>query len=801
MSHAYKNRGRRIPASLLCVLLACVLLLTACNGTGSGTDTEASGTTAATEPETQPAENPQDTPKTGEYKTSSDLVLPAYTYDSGKGDNNVTGILPASRDVFTDLWVATDGLGRSTPAPADTRVPTAGQVGIFYFLWRDADQDKLSSIPASNHHEAWLKGGDDLLWEVMQEGGEGHPHYWAEPYFGYYSSNDEWVLRKHAYMFAEAGIDFVFFDTTNNNLHTRSHMTLLKVWEEVKQEGYNVPKVCFLCGDYDGEFHELYNSLYKKGLYQDLWFYWNGKPLVMTSGTSIKWTDEEKDFFEWRLSWATASQPWYQSRRGRECWPWSDDYSPSWGMDKDGNKEQLVVMCGGGGQVGRSYARGGYPKVSGRWDFGYVLWPDYTSQGLMFSRFFDFVVTKQPSIVMITGWNEWIAGRWSAAGAGAGGGGLTWANEYQASNDPTKKENSYFVDEFNPEFSRDIEPMKGGFGDAYFYQMAEYVRLYKGSRYEETAFGQWAIDLDGSLGQWYAVGPEYRDYQGDITERVSPGHVGGAEEGMYINFSGRNDFVTAKVSTDSQYLYFMAECASDITAPEGNNWMNLFINADCDDATGWYGYDYLLNRGQDGSRISVEKFVGTDTWELTYVGEAEMRVTGNTIQIKVKKSLVDFGGTMQFKWADNSLPTHDVMEFLDQGDCAPNGRFNYLFTTEEQPVKLPECLTSDMIVLKSGSYNAFVNGESVRLVSDNTKAAALCSDHELYLPAAFLASAGISVDGAETIDHYGVAYVHANDLIAAAGKTVTVDNSGLVIIASGAVEDGDVITTLYRALK
>ena len=64
-----------------------------------------------------------------------------------------------------------------------------------------------------------------------------------------------------------------------------------------------------------------------------------------------------------------------------------------------------------------------------------------------------------------------------------------------------------------------------------------------------------------------------------------------------------------------------------------------------------------------------------------------------------------------------------------------------------------------------------------------------------------LASAGISVDGAETIDHYGVAYVHANDLIAAAGKTVTVDNSGLVIIASGAVEDGDVITTLYRALK
>lgn len=30
---------------------------------------------------------------------------------------------------------------------------------------------------------------------------------------------------------------------------------------------------------------------------------------------------------------------------------------------------------------------------------------------------------------------------------------------------------------------------------------------YKGTRTAENAFGQWAIDLSGSIGQWYAVGP------------------------------------------------------------------------------------------------------------------------------------------------------------------------------------------------------------------------------------------------------------------------------------------------------
>ena len=270
------NRLRRF-GSLTLVLLMLLSALAACTPAGTPDETEATtaqDTPADTEAgtDTPTVQSPTDIPKTGNYTTTTDLVIPDYTYAVDSLDNN--GILPNTRDVWADTWTGTDGADRSMPDAAATRAPTNRQVGIFYFLWRDRDQDSISEISPSDHYAAWLKGGEEALWDCMMEGGEGHPHYWAEPYFGYYSSNDEWVLRKHAYMLAEAGVDFVFFDTTNNNLHTVSHMALLKVWEEVRQEGYEVPKICFMVGSYEAEFAELYNTIYKAGLYEDLWYYW-----------------------------------------------------------------------------------------------------------------------------------------------------------------------------------------------------------------------------------------------------------------------------------------------------------------------------------------------------------------------------------------------------------------------------------------------------------------------------------------------------------------------------------------------
>jgi hypothetical protein len=141
------------------------------------------------------------------------------------------------------------------------------------------------------------------------------------------------------------------------------------------------------------------------------------------------------------------------------------------------------------------------------------------------------------------------------------------------------------------------------------------------------------------------------------------------------------------------------------------------------------------------------------------------------------------------------------MQFLDQGDAAPNDRFNYRYSTVQSDVKLPEGLTEDMIVLKAGSYNAFAAGKQVRLDASSTKAVLLGRGNSFYLPKAFVEKIiGVSCEGLDTYDHYGVTYVMPAEAIAAAGKTITVSEDGLVVIASSSIEDQDILTILYRAL-
>ena len=835
------NMSKRWGVALLAGLLASVMLFSACDSNTPQEDSSTNNDVTESTPDTNDESTSEDESvfvDTGSYITSSELeaILPEYTYENSGMDANDSrndGIHTTSRDVWADTWVVVDGADRIIATATESGTiyqykfdlktetgtftvqetgaagaPNDRDVGIFYFLWRERDKSEgINTLPAYDHHAAYMEGGTEKLWEVLQLGPIAYPHYWAEPYFGYYAANDEWVLRKHAYMFVEAGIDFVFFDTTNNNLHDLTYEALMKTWEEMRREGYETPKVAFLCGDFPEEFQNLWNRVYGPGRYEDLWYYWNGKPLLMRSGNRIMeegMTKEQEEFFTHRRSWAGTDQPWYTSTDGKGCWPWSEDYPAAPGKSETGVIEQMCVMSGGGGMHGgnRSFINERIQltlvekhQELGDWNFGYALMDNETPMGLRFQQAFEHAIEANPPLITITGWNEWIAGKWEG-GAATG----QWqANEYHVSNDPNVKEYHHFIDQFNPEYSRDIEPMKGGFGDNYFYQMAEYIRLYKGARAQETAFGQRPIDLNGSVGQWFEVGPEYRDYVGDIAEREHPGHVGGT---MYYNYTGRNDFVAAKVSNDANYLYFYAECADDITAAEGENWMNLFINSDCKDETGWYGYDFVLNRARDGEYVLIEKFVGQDTWAFETVGKAAYSVNGNVIQIKIAKSAIGFADTLDFKWADNSVTDGEIMKFMDLGDCAPNDRYSYRYTvaaTEGNP--LPSVLTNDMVVLKSRSYNAYVNGQSVRLVDDNTKAVLLASDNRIWLPAAFLtATFGIDVSGVETYDHYGVAYVEATQLLKDAGKVITVESNGLVVIADTAITDTNTLKVLYRSL-
>ena len=726
------------------------------------------------------------------------------------GSSTYTTSIPidmlSSRDVFADTWVATDDVGRVTPIGSDTIAPTEQKVGIFYFMWHNAKEQ--GENPLYDHTAAYLSGGVDAVWNLIPQGPLGFAHYWAEPYFGYYNSDDEWVIRKHGYMLAEAGVDFIFVDATNGIIYERNLETLLRVWSQMRAEGYQVPQICFHCGNTDSlaaaSLSFLWNNYYSVGKYADMWFYFDGKPLIFYPDSLAKTlSNEVNDFFTVRQSWAFTGDSWYTDRKGKGRWAWADMYPQQPGLSPTGEVEQMIVMSGfwangsGGTNGGRSYTKAnGIPAYEGKWDFGFALMNTTSGLGLAFQEHFDYAKEVNPPLIMITGWNEWWAGRWGGSSGNAAQG-QTICNEYKV-DQKNPQYQWYYVDSFNTEYSRDIEPMTGGYNDNYFYQMVQNIRQYKGSRVLEAAFEQWAIDIKGDLGQWFIVGPEYRDYQGDTVDRDHFSYVG---DFRYVNTSGRNDFVTCKVSSDPEYLYFYAECAENITAPEGTNWMNLFIDADCNGETGWYGYDFILNRSQSGDKVSVERFVGNDTWELEGIGEAEYDLRGNVLQIKVARSLMSLGETFDFKWADNSVADGNVMQFLDLGDTAPNDRFNYRYTTVATEVKIPACLSDDMIVLKAGSYYAFAGGKQVRLDASSTKAVLLGRGDEFYLPKSFVEEViGVSCEGLATYSHYGITYVMPAKAIAAAGKVVTISADGLVVIASAPVEDADILTTLYRAL-
>ena len=114
-------------------------------------------------------------------------------------------------------------------------------------------------------------------------------HHWGESLFGYYLADDAYVLRRHAQMLADAGVDFIIFDVTNQVTYKPYYMALLKVFAEVRAAGGRTPQVAFLSPFWDPRrvVAELYADLYEPGLYPDLWFRWEGKPLILADPALI----------------------------------------------------------------------------------------------------------------------------------------------------------------------------------------------------------------------------------------------------------------------------------------------------------------------------------------------------------------------------------------------------------------------------------------------------------------------------------------------------------------------------------
>jgi len=154
---------------------------------------------------------------------------------------------PVAWDTYSDTWVGVDGLGRALPTYAEVGGPRRDkQAGIFYYLWLGGDN---ASGPFNNT-EILRKDPDALdkpgspLW-----GGLYSFHYWDQPLFGYYSMQDPFIVRAHAQMLSDAGIDMLLFDVSNGYNYEKTVSGLLAVYLQMRAEGSPTPTLQAALGD------------------------------------------------------------------------------------------------------------------------------------------------------------------------------------------------------------------------------------------------------------------------------------------------------------------------------------------------------------------------------------------------------------------------------------------------------------------------------------------------------------------------------------------------------------------------
>ncbi|MEW6234120.1 MAG: hypothetical protein AB1656_01920 [Candidatus Omnitrophota bacterium] len=559
-------------------------------------------------------------------------------------------------DVFADTWTATDGLGRITPGFNECGpVKQDKWVGIFYWTWhtpqRNGPNDNTKIIAAA-------KDGQP------QWPSNGAPFHWGEPELGYYIMTDPFVIRKHASMLVDAGIDVILFDTTNPPFTWKEeYEALCREYSAMRREGARTPAIGFIApfGDPRPITDQLWKDLYKPGNWKDLWFVWDGKPFILANKEFIK--DEEMlNFFTFRR----PMPDYWIGPTGPDQWSWLEVFPQHIFKNSKGETEQMSVgvaqnalpntpgpapMSHKAGAMGRSWHNGKKDERNGAVDLG-----------LNFEEQWKRALEVNPKFVFVTGWNEWTAGRF-----------MEWS-KYKDTD--CYYPGGLFVDEYTQEYSRDCEPMLGGHSDNYYYQLASWVRRFKGVREQPKAQGPSEISIDGSFDDWKNVTPEYRDAIGDVSHRNHKGY-GGIE---YRNDTGRNDFVIAKAAHDEKRLYFFAQTLKKITPRTDRYWMLLLIDADLNGKTGWLGYDFVANLEVPSDSETAIKAWRNNAWET--IGSAAYRVNGNGLELSIPRSLIgQTTGTpaLDFHWADNIQSFSGVAELGVNGDSAPNRRWNYRY--------------------------------------------------------------------------------------------------------------------------
>ena len=582
-----------------------------------------------------------------------EVLSPAPVYNDIRGSN-----VDAPGD-----WVATDGLGR-TIGRSECGAVKGKHVGLFYWDWhyrfhhnKPVNLNELMKI-----HPELKNDYSNPLWEQYMA----TEYFWDEPVYGYYTSTDKYVIRRQAELFAAAGIDFIVFDCTNGSFTWKDgYETLMETYAEAKADGLNVPAVVFMLNfapfrDTHTMIRKIYTDIYRRGRFRELWYYLDGKPLIichndiLASGKPLD--NEILNFFTFR-----RNDPLYFTREPAtdDTWGWLSVYPQvGYGKTQSGKPEQMTVGVAHnasglglvpmndyrGGVYGRDYTmqpgfKYSFDSPSGKKTVGHDTDKAYL-YGLNFQEQWDHAIESDPEIVFITGYNEWVAGRFP---------------EWQGSPNA-------FPDEFNDQYSRDIEPTTGELKDNFYYQMASNICRFKGCRNCSQGTSHKSIDIHGDLSQWNDV-KTYSFPKNSVPDRDCRGF-----DDLYFRSStARNVIIETKSCCDDDYVYFYARCQNDII-----DHMQLFISAD-PGSENWESFNYVIGRNNIDE---IEESNGG--WDWSVIGKAETRICSDTMLVKIPRSLIPDIHYGSYKWTDNTPLNGDIMDFYKAGCVVPPARFKCL---------------------------------------------------------------------------------------------------------------------------
>ena len=290
---------------------------------------------------------------------------------------------------YDDVEADQTGVGRFEKTPYEDRL-----VGIAYTTW---------------HSPTFTKWGSGT---------------WDLPLDGIYSSDDRDVIYKHGILLRDAGIDFVFVDWTNNTDYDPETMrdkrsdfrmieeatdVLFEVWSTIE----GAPKICIFAGPGHNGPGSVSNGNHQKKVdqiwrdyvekYPDLYFQYEGKPLLMCYGATPNqygarpsWTDDRYTV-RWVTGYVGQQGGLYEARilKSRSFWSWEERGAQTYTV-VDGRVE--CITCTAASRAQSEEGASDYIPAYGR------------KEGFTLKQQFQRANDLGAGIVLLVSWNEWTTG-------------------------------------------------------------------------------------------------------------------------------------------------------------------------------------------------------------------------------------------------------------------------------------------------------------------------------------------------------------------------------------------------------